>query len=325
MNERLAPVALFVYNRVNNTLRTLQALANNTLARDTKVYVFSDGGRDKDSWAQVSEVRNIVRQFIPAGKGPFLSLSLIERPENYYLERNIIEGISQVLTMHDRIIVLEDDIVTSPYFLQYMNEGFDHYADVQKVMHIAGFTHLCHPEGVNSRDFYFTPHMSGWGWGTWRNRWQQHFRHYQSRTEALAGLADEDLNAIQYNGAFPCLKSLDKNPIPWDICWELAIYKAHGLCLSPAQTLVRNVGLTNGTHFQAWNVLQYYEYDREPTQKPICLFTIENPAANPIIERQFAEAIVDWGIRYTTLGKIVRWLYRSMKKLGGYFTTSKRD
>ncbi len=316
MDHSLAPVALFVFNRTENTLRTLQALASNTLASDTEVYVFSDGGRDEDSWAKVAEVRNVVRQFIPnhAGEGPFRSLTLVERPENYYLERNVTEGIAQVLTDHDRIIVLEDDIVTSPCFLQYMNEGFNLYADMQEVMHIAGFTHLNLPEGVDGREFYFTPHMSGWGWGTWRNRWQQHFRHYQTRAEALEGLTKADLNAIQYNGAFPCLKSLDKKPIPWDICWELAIYKAHGLCLSPAQTLVRNVGLKSGTHFQSWDLLQYYEYDREPAQKPVHLSRVEHPTANQDIEKRFAEAITDWGIRYTPLGKVVRWLYKRFKR-----------
>lgn len=302
---KLAPVALFVYNRADNTRQTLEALARNTLAGDTEVYVFSDGGKDEKSWGKVYEVRRSVKKFSEC----FKRFTLVERLENYYLERNITEGIAQVFDDHDRIIVLEDDIVTSPYYLQYMNEAFDLYQDEPRVMHVSGFTNL----SLDKTPFYFTPHMSGWGWGTWRDRWKSHFQHYSSRDEALQGFSLEDLNHIQYGGVFPCLKSLDKRPIPWDICWELAIYRMGGLCLTPGRTMVRNIGLTNGTHFRSWSLLQWYEFDREPQQQPLPLTKIERPKPNPDIEAQFARAITDWGIRYTTLGKIVRFLYKKIK------------
>ncbi|MDE7118055.1 MAG: hypothetical protein K2O61_05365, partial [Bacteroidaceae bacterium] len=139
-----APVALFVYNRADNTQKTLLHLLANTLARDTDLYVFSDGGKDAQSWWQVNEVRTMLHQFKAQveREGTLKSMTLIERPENIYLERNITEGIAQVFETHDRIIVLEDDICTSPYYLQYMNQAFDLYADIPTVMHIAGFTNL---------------------------------------------------------------------------------------------------------------------------------------------------------------------------------------
>ena len=311
---KLAPVALFVYNRADNTRRTLEALSRNTLARETEVYVFSDGGKDEKSWREVNEVRSIVRSFSkkpsPLGRNERgLSITLVERPENYYLERNITEGIAEVFEKHDRIIVLEDDIMTSPYYLQYMNDAFEMYKDVPRVMHVAGFTNLA----LDEVPFYFTPHMSGWGWGTWRDRWNGHFRHYESREEALEGLTPEDENALQYGGVFPCLKSLDKRPIPWDICWEIAIYRANGLCLTPGRTMVRNIGLNQGTHFRSWSLLQWYEFDREPQQRPLSLTKVEQPEKDADIEAQFAQAITDWGIRYTILGKIIRYIYKGVK------------
>ncbi len=308
-----APVALFVYNRADNTRRTLEALARNTLASETELYVFSDGGKDDQSWVLVREVRDVVREFFPPSRGnqdgPFRSVTLVERPENFYLERNITEGIAQVFEQHDRIIVLEDDIVTSPYYLEYMNQAFELYQDIPHVMHVAGFTNLA----LDNVPFYFTPHMSGWGWGTWRNRWNGYFRHYTTREEALQGLTEEDLNRIQYGGVFHCLNSLDKRPIPWDICWELAIYRAQGLCLTPGRTMVRNIGLSQGTHFRSWSLLQWYEFDREPQQQPLPLTRIDNPKADPAIEAQFAQAITDWGIRYTPLGKVIRYFYKKLK------------
>lgn len=310
-----APVALFVYNRADNTRRTLEALLANELARETDLYVFSDGGRDTRSWDQVNQVRNLLygmRDRILT-QGLMRSVTLVMRPENIYLERNITEGIAQVLEEHETIIVLEDDIVTSPHFLRYMNEALSLYADVHRVMHVAGFTNLCLPEGTaEGRDFYFTPHMSGWGWATWRNRWQRHFSHYQSRDEALRGLTEADEEALQYGGVFPCLRSLDKRPIPWDICWEIAIYRQGGLCLTPCQTLARNIGLQSGTHFRSWSLLQGYEFDREPRPTPITLTLVEQPEKHPQTEALFAQAITDWGIRYTAFGKLIRSLYKKL-------------
>lgn len=315
----LAPVAMFVYNRADNTQKTLEHLMANTLARETDVYVFADGGKDEASWKKVSEVRaylHHVREEVAANHS-LRSLTLIERPENYYLERNITEGIAQVFEEHDRIIVLEDDICTSPYYLEYMNRAFDLYADCPKVMHVSGFTNLDlkgeHASAVTTgQDCYFTPHMSGWGWGTWRDRWQKHFRHYTSADEALHGFTQADVDAMQYGGVFPCLKSVHRNPIPWDICWEIAIHRAGGLCLTPAHTMVRNIGLQNGTHFRAFSILQHYNYDREPWQERLDVPEVADPQKDPRIEALFAEAITDWGIRYTWLGTIVRYFYKKI-------------
>lgn len=108
--------------------------------------------------------------------------------------------------------------------------------------------------------------MGGWGWGTWRDRWQQHFVHYTSAQEALKGLTNDDIDAMQYGGNFPCLHSIDRDPIPWDICWEIAIYRAAD-CASHLHA--RSSGATSaykvGTHFSATSSwLQHFSHDREP-------------------------------------------------------------
>ena len=104
-----APVAIFVYNRADHTARTIKHLQRNLLAQETDVYFFSDGGRDEASWRAVNKVRKLLHKVTG-----FRSVSVIERPCNYYLERNVIEGINKVLKTHDRIIIIEDDIDSSP-------------------------------------------------------------------------------------------------------------------------------------------------------------------------------------------------------------------
>ncbi len=297
-----APVALFVYNRLDTVRRTLDCLQKNLLANQTELFIFSDGGKDAKSSRQVARLRAFLRQV-----DGFKQVTLVERPCNFYLERNILEGIAEVFQTHDRLIVLEDDICTSPYFLTYMNEALTQYANSEKVMHVSGFTNL----SVNDKGgTYFTPHMSGWGWGTWRSKWNRHFHHYANRDEALQGLTDADCQRLQYGGSFPCLKSLDKNPIPWDICWEIAIYRQQGLCLTPTHTLVRNIGIYNGTHFRFSKLIGHYEYDRPVSDRPV---ELPSPAADieadAEIEALYPAAFKDWGIRYTPLGKLLRYFY----------------
>ena len=306
--DDLAPVALFVYNRLAHTQETVYHLQQNDWARYTPLYIFSDGGRDEASWVEVNRLRQYLRTITG-----FLRVEIIERPCNYYLERNITEGIAYVLERHDRIIVVEDDVCTSPAFLYFMNDALRKYAHEQRVMHVAGFSNLSVPA---YGEIYFTTHMAGWGWGTWRDRWQKHFVHYTSRQQALKGLTRKDQNRIEYGGAFPCLKSLDKDPIPWDICWEIAIYRAGGLCLSPTHTLVRNIGIGQGTHFKSSHLFGWYEYDRPVRTEAVTLPNIPIEA-NEEIEQLMALALHDHGMRYNLLGRMVRPVYRAIKKLLG--------
>lgn len=302
----LSPIAMFVYNRLDNTQATIEHLKANSLASESTLYVFSDGGKDEASWKKVQEIRNYLHTI-----DGFKEIHIIERPENYYLERNITEGIAYVLDKHETIIVLEDDICTSPVFLRYMNEALSKYAGNPEVMHIAGFTNLDIPQ---MGDTYFTHHMSGWGWATWRTKWK-HFTHFKTRAEALQGLTDYDLQKLEYNGNFTCLKSLDKNPIPWDICWEICIYKQKGLCLHPTHTLIKNVGISNGTHFNASKLFGWYDYDRPFRTSPVTIADIPIKE-NPMIEETYARAMKDHGMRYNLFGKVVRFFYKRFIKRG---------
>lgn len=304
--QELAPVAMFVYNRLKFTRKTIEALQKNEKARETVLYIYSDEGKDTESREQVRRLREYLKTV-----GGFKKVHLIERETNYYIERNVIEGVTEIVNRHGKVIVLEDDIVTSPYFLTYMNEAITLYANRPEVMHIAGFTPL-RIEGEENT--YFTSHMAGWGWATWKDRWEQ-LRYYGSRREALEGLTEKDREIIEYGGAFPCLKFLDKNPIPWDICWYLTIYKNKGFCLSPAHSLVRNIGLQQGSHFNFKNSRLWgkFCFDRPYDSRRIKLDPRQEIRKNEKIEACYAETLRDHGMRYNWLGKIVRFFYLKLK------------
>jgi len=149
MSDR-APVALFVYNRPDHARRTLEALARNRLARETPLFVFSDGPKANatgEERERISATRALV-----CSRAWTRSVTLIESATNRGLADSIVHGVGEVLSQHDRVIVLEDDIVTSPGFLEFLNRGLELYANEDRVMHLSGYMY---PLGLRTRTTAF--------------------------------------------------------------------------------------------------------------------------------------------------------------------------
>ena len=308
--KKYAPVAFFCYDRLDTARQTIEALIRNEGAAETEVYAFCDAARNPQDVEKVLAVRLWLHD-IPDGS--FKALHIVERPNNFGLNRNIISGITEVVNLCGRVIVIEDDIVTSPFFLQYANNALEEYEDKKEVMMIGGHTQLDIPE---KGDVYFSPHAQIWGWATWADRWQ-YFRHYSSREEALEGMTPEEIDALQYHGVFPILKGLDKQSPMWDICWNVEIHKRHGFCLTPTRTLVHNAGLGGGTNYNRWmkyfgHYIEYPFNDHLPDvrRSPIA-------ADKEIEDVLYPAAMKDWGFQYNFIGKIVHTLYLPFKKLKG--------
>lgn len=247
MNKILAPVAIFVYNRLDNTKQVVEALQNNYLAKETEIFVFSDAAKTEKQEKKVKKVRDYLKTVTG-----FKSFTVIERPENFYIEKNIIEGVTEIVNKYGKIIVLEDDGVTAKNFLNFMNDALDFYQNKEKIMHIATFTFIKMPDDYRKTIIWRYSENTGGGWGTWANRWDK-FHWFKNEQEALSLLTEEQKNRIQLDGSFKCLGSLKSNPIPWDICWYIAININDCLAVNSPRSLTINNGLFNGTHFTSIN------------------------------------------------------------------------
>ena len=135
----LAPILLFVYNRPAHAKRAIEALLHNTLAAESELFIYSDAARSPEDCKSVNEVRS----FIHSVNG-FKKVHIIEREKNYGLARSIIDGVTTQVNAYGRTIVLEDDLVTAPYFLQFMNSALEMYKDEPRIGHIQAcdFTHF---------------------------------------------------------------------------------------------------------------------------------------------------------------------------------------
>ena len=233
----LAPIALFVYNRPKHTRQTIEALLLNSQAKHSDLYIFSDAPKNETAKAAVEEVRGYVRQV-----SGFNKVNIIERASNWGLANSVIDGVSRLCEEFGKVIVLEDDLVVSPYFLEYMNEGLARYEHDIKVMQIAGYMFLVN---INIEDdALFMPLTTSWGWATWKRAWQ-HFDPNAKGYELL--LKNSDLKrSFDLDDKYPYFKMLEsqkKNKVDsWAIRWYLSVFMLKGLVLYPKLSLVENFG-----------------------------------------------------------------------------------
>lgn len=238
-----APIAVFAFNRADNLAQTLQALSENELANQSAVTIFCDGPRTEEERQKTDAVRRIAR-----AAGGFAEVTVIERAENWGLKKSLIAGITAILETHDRIIVVEDDIFTSPYFLKYMNDALDCYAGVPNVGSVSGYCvkHCC----PAPPETFFLRGGECWGWGTWKARWQLYS---PDGATLLRELRRRNMTrAFDFDGCCPSTKILEDAVAgrvdSWFMMWTATLF-LHGLyTLYPSRSLVLNIGFASGTH-----------------------------------------------------------------------------
>ncbi|HHR6038929.1 TPA: hypothetical protein ACS70C_003348 [Providencia alcalifaciens] len=238
MNQsNLAPVVLFVYGRPIHTQRTIDALLKNPESKDTDLIVYSDGPKQHSDTEKVESVREIIKK-----TSGFKSINLIERAENLGLAENIIDGVTKVCEEYGKVIVLEDDIVTSPFFLNFMNSALNKYQSNEKVWHISGWNYpLKNTEELPETFFWRT--MNCWGWATWKDRWQ-YFE--KSPQKLVTSWSQETIQKFNLDGYHNFWSQVEENISgklnTWAIFWYATIFSHEGLCLNPTTSFVANIG-----------------------------------------------------------------------------------
>lgn len=258
-----APIALFAFNRPKHLARTVASLSANRLAADSDLWVFCDGPRRPDDDPLVREVREVA-----AGITGFASVRLVERAANAGLAASVMAGVTQLCDSAGRAIVIEDDLVLSPYFLDFVNQGLDRFADHEQAMQVTGYMF----PGVSSGlpESFFTRLPSSWGWGTWQRAWQTMDVDAESllrriRARNLGRSMDLDcasgyLNMLRVQVA----GQLDS----WAIRWYASMLLTGGLALRPARSLARNAGMDgSGVHCDPTDA-----FDVDVAQEPVRRF-----------------------------------------------------
>lgn len=286
---KLAPVALFVYNRPIHVEKVLKSLELNELSKQSKLFIFSDGPKkemDKSQLEKILQVRSLVRS-----KNWCKEVVIIEAKENKGLSRSIIEGINYVLSIHGKIIILEDDLVTSKYFLKFMNDALNIFEDKDDVISICGYLYPVH---YRFPKYFFQNDADCWGWATWKRGWKLF---NENGTELLNEIINRGLvSTFNKNNSYPYFQMLEdqingKND-SWAIRWYASAFLNNKLTLYPGKSLVKNIGNDNsGVHCGKSNTLNTRIYN-----KPISI----NPGIKIVEDIDSKKAIEKF---YKKLGK----------------------
>jgi len=162
----LAPICLFTYNRIEPLKMTINSLQKNYLSSSSKIYIFSDGPRNKDDCFKIEKIREYLRSL-----SGFRYIKIIESDVNKGLANSIISGVSNIISQFGRVIVLEDDLFTSKNFLNFMNQALSFYQSNKKIFSVSGYSFDLPFLQNYSKDIYLAYRASSWGWGTWHDRW----------------------------------------------------------------------------------------------------------------------------------------------------------
>lgn len=263
--DRLAPVVLFAYARLDHLRQTVDSLRVNREADSTSLYIFCDGPKHEGHKSQT----DAVRAYVDSIDG-FASVTRIYRDHNLGLARSIISGVTEILSAHDSVIVMEDDLVVSPYFLKFMNDGLQQYRNQERVASIHGY---CFPVPETLPETFFLRGADCWGWATWSRAW----RHFEPDGQRLLdALRRERLTrAFDMGGAYPYMKMLANQVAgrndSWAVRWHASCFLDNMLTLYPGRSLVNNIGTDDsGTHCATTD-----DFDQVVTAVPVNVLPIE--------------------------------------------------
>ena len=235
--KNLAPIVLFVYKRFEHLNKTISSLKKNIESKNSQLIIFSDGYKNQEEKEDIKKIRKFIKNI----KG-FKKIEIYERKKNLGLAKNIVSGANKVFKKYKTAIFLEDDIVVSKNFLNYMNFYLNEYKTNKMVASIHGY---CYPINFknNFKNFFFIRGADCWGWATWRRAWAN----YENNASTLINkIRKKNLQKdFDFNYSYPyfdMLKLTDKKNHSWAIKWYASAFLKGMYTLYPKRSLVRNIG-----------------------------------------------------------------------------------
>lgn len=262
-----APIALFVFHRPRHTRRTLEALARNTSAKSSRLIIFSDGPRNKKDESRVREVRKLVKSV-----SGFAEVEVVEQPRNLGLARSIREGVDAMLARWDRVIVLEDDLLSHPAFLTYMNGALHAYKEDPRILSVSAYMpprwRVRCPADLRE-DVWLSVRNLSFGWGTWKSKWesvdweQARKDDFLNRPDLQQGFArgGVDLPGMLRDHVQGKLDS-------WAVPFSYAHYRSQRYSVLPVDSYIKPIGFDGSGVHCGPNPLRWLEHTRRAKSRP---------------------------------------------------------
>ena len=257
---KYAPIILFVYARPDHAEKSLNALAKNDLAKDSDLIIFCDGPKKESAVEKNRQVVELITKEKSLGRFRSVTLNISEK--NKGLAKSIISGVGEVMSKYGRCIVVEDDVITNPYFLTYMNNALDRFEKDETIWSIAGFTYPLKALKKYPHDIYLSYRSCSQAWGCWRDRWES----IDWEVKDFEELKKSWKKRRQFNRGGNDLYRMLRHQMrgerdSWAVRFCYAQSKQDKYAIYPKETLTLNIGEDgSGTHCQ--NTGKQVDYSR---------------------------------------------------------------
>lgn len=240
----LAPIIVFAHNRPDLLKQTLESLSANELSDQSLMYIYCDGPKENATSEQVKKIAEVRK--VALSRQWCKEVIVKQSNDNKGLGTSIITGVSEVLSKHGKAIVVEDDLLTSPLFLDYMNKSLDHYEKRKSVFSISGLSRP-HPERFFPSDYKYDVYVSlthhPTGWATWQDRWEQvdwEAKNYELlKTDFSIQKAFKRAGNEMWDQLKLCK---DKGRNIWSVLFYLAHFENHAVSICPVVSYIEHIG-----------------------------------------------------------------------------------
>lgn len=244
-SKSLAPIVLFVYNRPKHTELTLNSLSANELAKESTLYIFSDGPKEEADIKTLSDIA-LVRKIIWS-KLWCKEVNIIESDSNKGLANSIYSGVSEIIDKYGKAIVIEDDLMFSDSFLIFMNKALNHYENHKSVFSISGYSlpgSLLKIPDDYLYDVYVNLRNSSWGWATWKDRWGKVDWELHDYPDVIKDVNIQQAMCRMGDDIAITMHRRQKEQLDvWAVIFTFAHFTNHAVSIAPVISFVNNTGL----------------------------------------------------------------------------------
>ncbi len=243
-----APIIIFVYNRADHFIETYNALAACKEAKESELFIFSDGAKNEAGKEKVDEVRAAVSAIKDSGN--FKSVAVTESPVNKGLAASVITGVTEIINKYGKAIIVEDDCVVSSHFLNYINNALDYYENNKKIGSIAGYTPMIDLPDDYKNDVFAAYRSCSCTWATWKDRWEgvdwelKDMKNFYNSPKLI-----RRLNSNGSDRFMRLYRQTKGNGSSWSVRFGAHLVKNNLLTVYPRYSYITNIGCDeSGVH-----------------------------------------------------------------------------
>lgn len=235
------PILLIAWRRPHTLRQVINAIRP---AAPTRVFVACDGpNRDRPGEVEkVAATRAVISNEIDWP----CQLELFYSDVNQGCRLGVSRAITWFFDHVEKGIVLEDDCVPSPYFLEFCQFNLEKHKNNQRIWQISGYNSLTKASAasLSTPEYFYSKYGSIWGWASWRDRWA-------SFDSELSLFEDKELLYFFLNSLEPWenparrlrqINLIRSGYDTWDWQWLFCRIMNSGLSVVPASSLISNCG-----------------------------------------------------------------------------------